>query len=153
MMISCKGYTNGKMFGNTKRFAIFVYQIGMMKISKNIYFFFNDVVIDEKGTILSWNVKHMTLSKWQSLTARPHNTKWFLLDDVMPLNQIIAIRWSKFHNFRWKDSSNRHQSFEKNLSFSPEVIFTHLVRLISSNAIMYNLSLVASQTIWRVLVL
>ena len=58
------------MFGNTKRFAIFVYQIGMMKISKNIYFFFNDVVIDEKGTILSWNVKHMTLSKWQSLTAQ-----------------------------------------------------------------------------------
>ena len=34
MMISCK-YINGNMFG-------------MTKISKNIYFFFNDVVIDEK---------------------------------------------------------------------------------------------------------
>ena len=98
---------------------------------------------------------HEMSSTWHFLNDSrwPHNTKWFLLDDVMPLNQITAIRWSEFHNFRWKDSSNRHQSFEKNLSFSPEVIFTHLVRLISSNAIMYNLSLVASQTIWRVLVL
>ena len=88
----------------------FVYQIGMTKISKNIYFFFNDVVIDEKDHFC-----HEMSSTWHFLNDSrwPHNTKWFLLDDVMPLNQIIAIRWSEFHNFRWKDLSNRHQSSEK----------------------------------------
>ena len=95
MMISCK-YINGNMFG-------------MTKISKYIYFFFNDVVIDEKDHFC-----HEMSSTWHFLNDSrwPHNTKWFLLDDVMPLNQIIAIRWSEFHNFRWKDLSNRHQSSE-----------------------------------------
>ena len=101
MMISCKWYINGNMFGITK-------------ISKNIYFFFNDVVIDEKDHFC-----HEMSSTWHFVNDSrwPHNTKWFLLDDVMPLNQIIAIRWSEFHNFRWKDSSNRHQSSEKNFFF------------------------------------
>ena len=77
----------------------------------NVYFLFNDVVIDEKRPFLSWNVKHMTLSKWQSLTAQYKVifTRWCdaiksnhrdevsftIFDDINLLKKI-------FHSFkRW----------------------------------------------------